>query len=255
MNTNAAQAGVGLLQNRQAVAPTHVRSHAKSLFSSFVPIRAHSWLIISLLGGATLTACSKSDMSEQPRYQPYQETASFADNASERPLVAGTVIHGQPRTDELLYQGTINGKTADEFPFPITRADLERGHTQFDIFCAVCHGRTGEGNGMIVQRGFVPPPSYHIDRLRTAPVGHFFEVMTNGYGAMYSYNERVKPEDRWRIAAYIRALQLSQNASPDQLSPQEKQMADERQTAEKHTVDPKELAGYPGPKGKPGVDQ
>jgi mono/diheme cytochrome c family protein len=189
-------------------------------------------------------------MSEQPRYEPYQETTSFADNASERPLVAGTVIHGQPRTDELLYQGTINGVTANEFPFPITRTDLERGHTQFDIFCAVCHGRTGEANGMIAQRGFTPPPSYHIDRLRNAPVGHFFQVMTNGYGAMYSYNERVKPEDRWRIAAYIKALQMSQHADPSLLTADQKQQAD--QTA---IVPAKELLGYPGPKNKPGVDQ
>ena len=205
---------------------------------------------LGLLAVASLTACSKSDMSEQPRYEPYQETTSFANNESERPLVPGVVIHGQPRTDELLYQGTINGVTADEFPFPITRVDLERGHQQFDIFCAVCHGRTGEGNGMIVQRGFTPPPSYHIDRLRNAPVGHFFEVMTNGYGAMYSYNERVKPEDRWRIAAYIRALQLSQDANPSVLDPEQKDLADEAKV-----VPQKEVDGYPGPKDKPGVDQ
>jgi len=99
-----------------------------------------------------------------------------------------------------------------DFPFPITREVLERGQQRFEIYCAVCHGRTGDGNGMIVQRGFPPPPSYHIDRLRQAPVGHFFDVMTHGYGVMYSYAARVEPRDRWAIAAYIRVLQLSHNA-------------------------------------------
>ncbi len=132
-------------------------------------------------------------------------------------MVPGTVAHGHLRTDTLLYTGRINGVVADEFPFPITAADLERGRERFNVYCTPCHDYTGSGRGMVVQRGFQhpAPPSYHIDRLMKAPVGHFFEVMTNGYGAMYSYAARVSVEDRWRIAAYIRALQLSQHATLD----------------------------------------
>jgi mono/diheme cytochrome c family protein len=109
----------------------------------------------------------------------------------------------------------MNGSVADTFPFPITRKDLDRGRERFNIYCTPCHDYTGSGHGMIVQRGFPAPPSYHIDRLRQAPVGHFFDVITNGSGTMYSYAARVSPEDRWRIVAYIRALQLSQKASVD----------------------------------------
>jgi mono/diheme cytochrome c family protein len=197
-------------------------------------------------------------MGEQPRYKPYQTTASFEDGASARPLVAGTIAWHQPRTDELLYQGTVtvtdasgtHTEAANEFPFPITHMDLVRGRQQFNIFCSACHGQTGEGNGMVAQRGLTPPPSYHIDRLRNAPVGHFYIVMTNGFGAMYSYSERIKPEDRWRIAAYIRALQLSQNADPAKLSDDEKSKANAAEI-----VTPAELEGYTGPRAKVGVDQ
>ncbi len=132
---------------------------------------------------------------------------------SERPVVPGTVARGHLHLDELLYTGKENGVLADKFPFPITRADLERGRERYNIYCTPCHDYTGGGHGMIVQRGFPPPPSFHIDRLRTAPAGHFFDVMTNGDGSMYSYATRVEPEDRWRIAAYIRALQLSHQAT------------------------------------------
>jgi mono/diheme cytochrome c family protein len=114
--------------------------------------------------------------------------------------------------DEQLYTGHANGLPVNTFPTPVTMEMLERGQQRFDIYCAVCHGRTGEGNGMIVRRGFPTPPSFHIDRLREAPVGHFVEVINNGYGLMYSYASRVQPADRWAIAAYIRALQLSQHA-------------------------------------------
>jgi mono/diheme cytochrome c family protein len=215
----------------------------------FVPIRAHSWIILFALAFA-MVGCRKSDMSEQPRFKPYQADAFFDNGASARTLVAGTIPWHEPRTDELLYQGTINGVVADEFPFAITRADLNRGREQFNIFCSVCHGQTGEGNGMIAQRGLTPPPSYHIPRLRSAPVGHFFYVMTNGFGAMYSYAERVKPEDRWRIAAYIRALQLSEHADPAAVGDIEKQ-----DTFDPAIVPPAELEGYTGPRGKVGVDQ
>jgi cytochrome c553 len=151
-------------------------------------------------------------MFNQPSSQPLSRNDFFQDNQmASRPVVAHTVARGQLHEDEAFYTGKIGTNLVTTFPMPVTRELLERGRERFDIYCSVCHGRTGEGNGMIVQRGFPVPPSYHIDRLRQAPVGHFFDVMTQGYGIMYSYAERVKPKDRWAIAAYIRALQLSQN--------------------------------------------
>ncbi|MFZ0820518.1 MAG: cytochrome c [Candidatus Acidiferrales bacterium] len=155
----------------------------------------------------------RQDMQVQPRYNPYDASTFFDDGRSARQPVAGTVARGQLHLDSLLYTGKVDGKDAEVFPFPITRADLERGRERFNIYCAPCHDVTGSGRGMIVLRGFPQPPSYHIDRLRQAPPGHFFDVMTNGLGVMYSYSSRVSAEDRWRIAAYIRALQLSQQAS------------------------------------------
>lgn len=139
-----------------------------------------------------------------------------------RPLVAHTVARGHLDEDEAFYTGKIGTNLVTTFPIPITREVLERGRERFEIYCSVCHGRTGEGNGMIMQRGFPAPPSYHIDRLRQAPVGHFFDVITQGYGIMYSYAERVEPADRWAIAAYIRALQLSHNMKLAELPPAER---------------------------------
>jgi cytochrome c553 len=161
---------------------------------------------------ALLLAGCRLDMHLQPKYLPYEPTDFFADGRSERQPVPGTVARGQLRVDELFYTGKENGVEANRFPFPITRADLERGRERYNVYCTPCHDYTGSGRGMIVQRGFPQPPSYHITRLREMPVGHFFQVMTNGFGAMYSYAARIEPADRWRIAAYIRVLQLSQNA-------------------------------------------
>jgi hypothetical protein len=167
-----------------------------------------------------LTGC-RQDMHVQPKYVPEDPSTFFADGRSERQPVSGTVARGHLRTDELLYTGRENGVVANLFPFPITAADLNRGRERYNIYCSPCHDFTGSGNGMIVQRGFPPPPSFHLDRLRQAPAGHFFDVMTNGFGLMYSYASRVSPEDRWRITAYIRALQLSQHGSTgDVLEPQ-----------------------------------
>jgi hypothetical protein len=162
---------------------------------------------------ALCIAGCRQDMQVQPRYEPEDPSSFFADGRSERPTVEGTVARGQLRTDELLYTGRVNGAVANLFPFPIAAADLSRGRERYNIYCSPCHDYTGSGNGMIVQRGFPAPPSLHIERLRQAPAGHFFEVMTNGLGLMYSYASRVSAEDRWRIAAYIRALQLSQHGS------------------------------------------
>lgn len=163
--------------------------------------------------GALAQAACRLDMHVQPKYKPYDPSTFFDDGRSARPLVPGTVARGHLRLDEHLYTGKVNGAVADSFPFPIARKDLERGRERYNIYCTPCHDYLGTGRGMIVLRGFQQPPSYHLDRLRQAPVGHFFDVMTNGYGAMKSYSDRVSPEDRWRIAAYVRALQLSEHAT------------------------------------------
>jgi mono/diheme cytochrome c family protein len=160
-------------------------------------------------------------MHDAPRYDPLEASSFFARGASARPLVEGTVARGLLVEDELLTSGKVGGALADQFPFPITAADLDRGEERFNIFCAPCHGRLGDGQGMVVQRGYRMPPTFHDERLRAAPAGHFFDVMTSGFGAMPDYRAQVPVADRWRIAAYIRALQLSQSASTADLPAEE----------------------------------
>jgi hypothetical protein len=162
---------------------------------------------------AVFLAGCRLDMHIQPKYLPYEPTTFFSDGRSERQPVPGTVARGQLHLDDLLFTGMENGAEADRFPFPISRADLDRGRERYNVYCTPCHDYSGTGNGMIVQRGFPHPPSFHIDRLRQAPVGHFYGVMTNGFGRMYSYSDRLDTGDRWRVAAYIRVLQLSRNAT------------------------------------------
>jgi len=181
-----------------------------------------AWFVCIGAVAMLLSGC-RLDMHLQPKYLPYAKTDFFADGRSERQPVPGTVARGQLRVDELFYTGRENGVVVDKFPFTITRADLERGRERFNVYCTPCHDYTGSGRGMIVQRGFPQPPSYHIQRLRDAPAGHFYEVITNGFGAMYSYAARIEPADRWRIAAYIRVLQLSQNAKIDDVPVSERQ--------------------------------
>jgi hypothetical protein len=172
---------------------------------------------------ALLLAGCRQVMNTQPRYSPLQASDFFADGMSARRLVAGTVARGHLRIDEQLYTGKTGNRLADTFPFPVTREVLERGRERFNIFCTPCHGAPGNGDGVVVQRGFRTPPSYHLDRLREAPPGHFFDVITNGYGAMASYAVSVPPRDRWAIIAYIRALQLSQRAPLADVPPSERQ--------------------------------
>ena len=160
------------------------------------------------------TGC-RQDMHDAPRYDPLEASAIFRNGASAQPLVEGTVARGQLNDDQLLATGKVNGQPGDQFPFAIARADLDRGGERFNIYCSPCHGRTGEGNGMVVQRGYRQPSSYHVDRLRQVPVGYFVDVMTNGFGAMPDYRAQVTPDDRWRIVAYIRALQLSRQGTTD----------------------------------------
>jgi hypothetical protein len=152
-------------------------------------------------------------MHNQPKYKPLRESDFYADRRSSRPIVEGTVARGDLQQDSYYYTGKINGQPGTEFPMPVTKEVLDRGEERYNIYCSPCHSRVGDGNGMIVQRGFKQPPSYHIDRLRQAPVGHFYDVITNGFGAMSEYRSQVPVADRWAIAAYIRALQLSQNAT------------------------------------------
>jgi mono/diheme cytochrome c family protein len=169
-----------------------------------------------------LTAC-RQDMHTEPRYQPLAETSFFGDQRSARPMVEGTVARGHLRIDEARYTGKLDGEDIDQFPIPIAKADIERGENRFNVYCTPCHGRTGEGNGMVVLRGFRQPPSYYSDRLVNAPVGHYFDVVTNGFGAMPSYASRIQTDDRWRVIAYIRALQLSESASVNDVPADQRQ--------------------------------
>jgi hypothetical protein len=178
-------------------------------------------LLAMLTAAACWTAACTQHMATQPSYRPYQPSNFFPDGTSARALPADTVARGHLQDDRLLFTGmTEDGQDATEFPFPIGRDTLDRGRQRFEIACSPCHGYVGDGDGMVVQRGFTPPPSFNSDRLRRAPVGHFFQVISNGFGAMPEYATQVSVHDRWAIVAYVRALQLSQNA-PVALVPDE----------------------------------
>jgi mono/diheme cytochrome c family protein len=165
------------------------------------------------LASLLASAACRQDMHDQPKYVPLRASTFFADGLSARTPVAGTVARGQLNEDELLYTGKTGGKDATVFPFAVDEKVLIRGQERYDIFCSPCHARTGNGDGMVVLRGYRQPPSLHEDRLRTAAVGHFFDVITNGFGAMPDYATQIRPDDRWAIVAYIRALQLSAHAT------------------------------------------
>ena len=193
-----------------------------------------SAICLALVFLCLFSAGCRRDMQDQPKMKPYRGTNFFGDGLSARPPVEGTVARGYLRTDTEFYTGKKNkalgslatrapaanasasGANAfpddvDVFPFPISGDTVNRGRQRYDIFCTVCHGKTGNGDGMIVRRGFRRAASFHDDRLRTAPVGHFFDAITNGWGAMPSYASQIPVQDRWAIVAYIRALQASQN--------------------------------------------
>jgi mono/diheme cytochrome c family protein len=170
------------------------------------------WVVVVALG-AMASSC-RMDMHDQPKYQPYERSRFFADGRAARPVVPGTVARGQLREDAWFHRGVgPSNAPASAFPSPVTVRDLERGRERYDVYCSPCHDRTGGGNGMIVQRGFPAPVSFHEARLREAPVGHFFQAITGGFGVMPSYATQIPVADRWAIIAYIRALQLSQHAS------------------------------------------
>ncbi len=179
-----------------------------------------SYLVVCLL---LVAGCGFLDMRDQPRYEPLEASSFFGDGQASRPLVANTVARGQLQADEHFYTGRVGDEFAKTFPFPPSRATLERGRERYDIFCSPCHSRVGDGQGMIVQRGFKAPPSFHTERLRQASPGYLFNVISTGLGAMPSYATQVPPEDRWATVAYIQALQLSQNATLDEAPPAERQ--------------------------------
>lgn len=201
-----------------------------------VPTRRLAPLLIFVVFTFLLAGC-RQDMHDQPKYTPFRPSAFFDDGKSERPLVDGVVPRLNLRDDPWQSDGDSNGgrslqpgetppqtdlAKAATLPFPLTQEVMDRGQERFNITCSTCHGRLGDGNGMIAQRGFRHPPSYHIDRLRDAPIGHFYDVMTNGFGAMPSYADQIALRDRWAIAAYIRALQLSRNATLADAPPEER---------------------------------
>jgi len=173
--------------------------------------------LLPVVAGCVALAACRQDMHDAPRYEPLEASAFFTDGRSARMLVANTVARGTLREDEHLYQGTIGGQLTDTFPMPVTPELMARGRERFNVFCSPCHGRTGQGNGIVVQRGFRAPPSFHQERLRRAPVGYYVNVETNGFGAMSDYAAQVPVEDRWAIAAYIRALQFSQRTTVDEV--------------------------------------
>ncbi len=184
------------------------------------------WQALLFLGLVlVITGCAQQ-MANQPKQSPLSQSDFFADGQSARPIPPNTIARSDPYDDELLTTGKIDGQFADEFPFPITRDVLLRGQSLFNAFCSVCHDRTGSANGMIVQNGYGFPPELYDDDLLTEPAGIFFDAITNGYSAsdnMPSYASQIALRDRWAIVAYIRALQLSQHATLDDVPAEERQ--------------------------------
>lgn len=189
---------------------------------------SHVWAPLVAL--AALAGCHR-DMYDQPRLEPLEKNAFFDDGRASRPLVPGVVVYGAPPADSVLVTGRVNGELTDELPMELDAALLKRGEQRFNIFCGNCHGLSGDGDGMIVLRGYRKPPTYHSDRLRGMPIGHFYDVATNGFGVMPSYASQISIEDRWAISAYIRALQLSQYARLDDVSEAERQKLENEKPA------------------------
>jgi mono/diheme cytochrome c family protein len=191
----------------------------------------HSSPLTALLfiSGSLLFGACHRDMRDQPRYETLEASRLFADGMSARTVPKGTVPRGRLAENQELETGRTDGGFVEQIPLPLDPALVTRGQERFNIFCSPCHGRTAAGDGMIVRRGFRQPPSFHIDRLRKAPAGHFFDVMTRGFGAMPAYGAHIAPRDRWAIVAYVRALQLSQNATLDDVPADERAALTEAQ--------------------------
>jgi len=174
-----------------------------------------------LLAAAALLGACRQDMHDQPKYKPYRGSDFFGDARSDRPQVEDTVARGHLRDNDEMYVGKTGTAFASRFPMPVTAEVLKRGQQRFSIYCTPCHGQTGKGNGYVVQRGYRTPPSFHIDRLRAQPAGYFYDVITNGFGAMPDYSAQVDVADRWAIVAYVRALQLSENVKVTEIPAEE----------------------------------
>lgn len=174
--------------------------------------RKTSCLLSAVFCLLTVAGC-RQDMHNQPKYRPLRPSTLFADKSSARPQVEGTVARGALYEDEAFFTGKVGQATVKEMPFAISEHDLNRGQERFNIFCSPCHDRTGSGKGMVVQRGYRTPPSLHDPRLRSADPGYIFDVITNGFGVMPDYKAQIDPRDRWRIVAYVRALQLANSAT------------------------------------------
>ena len=185
-----------------------------------------SFSVISVVSVAFVSVGCRQDMHNQPKLKPFAKSEFYPDHRASRPQVEGTVARGQLTDDSAFYTGKVDGQLTSELPVALTPELLAVGRTRFETFCSPCHGRTAAGDGMVVQRGFKKPRSFHEDRLRTIPVGHFFDAMTNGFGAMSDYRAQVSVADRWAIAAYVRALQRSQNARLEDVPADERKALD-----------------------------
>lgn len=184
-------------------------------------VRGWGAMLPALFVGLLALAGCRQDMHDQPKYIPLRPSDFFGDGRSARPLIEGTVARGHLDDDVAFQTGKgPDGKFIDTFPFPVTKDVIERGQQRFNVYCTPCHDRLGNGSGMIVRRGYRKPPSYHIDRLRQAANGYIYDVISNGFGAMPDYAAQIQPRDRWAIVAYVRALQLSQNASLNDVPPE-----------------------------------
>lgn len=184
-------------------------------------VRAACATGVFVLAALGLAGC-RQDMHDAPRIEAFEANAFFPDQRGSREAPTGTVARGWLREDEALYTGKVNGQFVEAIPFEVSHQDLVRGQERFNIYCSPCHGRLGDGNGMVVQRGLRQAASYNNDRLRQERIGYFFDVITNGFGAMQGYAEQVPVRDRWLIAAYVRALQFSQNATIDDVPPEQR---------------------------------
>jgi mono/diheme cytochrome c family protein len=192
-------------------------------------------------------------MHDQPKYEPLEKSRFFTDQQASRPLVAGTVARGQLHDDAQFYTGKDGARMVEAFPVAVDMNLVRRGQERFNIYCTPCHSALGDGNGMIVQRGFRRPQTFHQPRLRNAPPGYFYDVITNGFGAMPDYRAQIPPYDRWAIIAYIRALQLSQNASHTDVPAAEMQrmQAEPEQPARPEQQPPAQEEHAPSPVPRP----
>jgi len=181
-----------------------------------------SFVLLSSVVLLGLGGC-RQDMHNTPTGQPLRESLFVKDASTSRLPVEGTIARGTLQDDAAFFTGKEGGAATNALPFPLTAAVLDRGEERFNIYCSPCHGVSGRGDGMIVRRGYRQPPSFHVDRLQAAPLGHFYDTMTNGFGAMPDYRAQIAPRDRWAIAAYVRALQLSQHATAADIPAEERQ--------------------------------